>query len=155
MVSYPSRIYPCWLPCEDGRSFSYVLDFTTDTAFVIDFQAAQSKQQLSMLRSMYIDNLANASPVEFYIPVSGQLFTIPANSCGYIPFMTPNPPLINATSVGAVKIIVEWLNMYLPPQLWGPHISFNTVIGATTITTESGTGNNITTENNDPLITET
>jgi hypothetical protein len=137
------RIYPTLLPCEGGREFPVALDFATYTEITLDFSTAQSLDKLSMLRSLFIDNEANGSPVQFEIPVSHQIFTIPANAQGYMPFFAPNPPLIIASSAGGVAINVNMLNMYTPPLLWGAAsggLDFLLLESGGKIVLESGSG---------------
>src|SRR5579872_7181568 len=92
----------------------------------IDFSSLQSSGLISSIQSFYINNLSNTSPVTFVTNTVNQEIDIPFGAQGYMPLLLlPNNPKLTVSCSNPVKVLITFLNFYMPPYLWGIGIGSN------------------------------
>lgn len=106
------------VPCEGPRAVPIDLDFTTDTECTLLLQNMQSRNFISMIQAVYIDNSGNTAPMSVRFPSTGQNITIAPNRQGYFIVLCPNPPQINFVSTGGVAVRVLLLNFPVTNSDW-------------------------------------
>ena len=98
------------------------IDLQTDSGVEVDLSPLIQNGNLDFIANAWVDNSLNAQ--ELFISVTGskQLLTIPANTQGYYPLLSPNDPKFRiycATSPGLIIPII-FSNIPLQPYAWGP-----------------------------------
>lgn len=84
----------------------------------IDLQPIQQTGKMGSVQSIYIDNSANAQPMTITVDGTLQTLTIPPQSCGYYTLLATNPPRFKFHTTGVFVIRVQFLNYYVPGNVW-------------------------------------
>lgn len=132
--------YPGCLPYEGDRAFPLTIDFSVDTSWIIDFLGLQEQNKISQVTTIYVDAVDSGQATIFYFPVSQQRIVVPAGAQVYLPVLCTNPPQLIVQGTSGDKPKLEFLNFFVPMQ----------IVNAAS----PSTGNDIITEDSNPIITE-
>lgn len=116
-------VYTGCLPPEGPKAFPVNADFTNGPEFDLDLSSLQSQGFISQVQTVFVDNSANAAPVDFVCSVSLQHIRIPGNTQGYVNILEPNPPKFKFTCVNPVVVPIYFLNFFMPPDIWGTGVA--------------------------------
>lgn len=111
-------VFGALIPKEGPRSIPLSLDFTTQQSYVVDLTVPVQQKQISLIQSVFIDNSQNSTPVSAVCNQTGQKVVCPPNAQGVFPLLAPNPPVITFSSIGAVVVQAQLLNIPYQPQVW-------------------------------------
>lgn len=108
-------------PKKNVLSLAIDLDFSLGNAtpYILNLADVIETDKLEFVQTLYVDNSANPASISFTFTVSQQKITIPAQSQGYIPVLSPNPPLISVSTTGTPTVRVHFLNAPYPAAIWG------------------------------------
>lgn len=121
-----------------GKTLPYTAKLASATTDQLDLTNAQALGTIDQIQTVYIDNSGNASPISLTLN-SGQTITCPANSQGYFPLFSVNPPVIDFASNGGVNVTVFFGNMPMPVGNWS---AISQVSSPVTLTDRSTTSPN-------------
>ncbi len=104
----------------ENAYISFVLDFTTNTQYQLDYATLDQPNIFGVAKSLYFDNLNNNQTVTVLVEGSNQRFQIPANSAGYYRLNSPTKTRINFTTgaAQAVTCNVAVYNFDVAPIIW-------------------------------------
>lgn len=107
------------VPCEGTKAFPFNLDFTGGkNAYAIDLTAQYQQKQFTTLQTVWIDNSANASPLEIIANTTNQVIVAPPMSQGFYAILQPTPPKFQVQTNGGIVLQIILLNFYIPPFMW-------------------------------------
>ena len=139
MQYYDADAYTAQIPREGPRTCAVYVPFTaTDTQFEIDFTLVQQRGFMSQVCMIFVDNSDNASPITLEAGVIGYSLTIPANSQAYLPFFIVQNAQAIVSSVGAVTVVIQFINVPIPALVWNSTAPIPP--GVYAILLETGTG---------------
>jgi len=106
----------------------YNADFSVPVSYAIQFGTQSQGQVFGVVKSMFLDNGNNPSPVEVLVQGTDQFFTIPAYSIGTYTIDANAGSTITLTSEGGATDIctVTFYNWERPPVVWYSFGAFNT-----------------------------
>ncbi len=106
------------IPDEGPKCLPFALDFSAQPSYAIDLQSLQSRNFLSVIQSVFIDNSANPQAVTMAIDGTQQRVTAKAYTQGYYTVLIPNPPRFTVSSAGAVVVRLQCLNVPVAGAVW-------------------------------------
>lgn len=105
------------MPGEGPKLIPLNLDFTQNSTYTVDLSSLMTRNFISMIQSLYADNLDNTQPMTIQIDKSQQRMEIDAGDQCYRPVLVPNPALMTFSCPGgAANVTVLLLNF---PVAWG------------------------------------
>lgn len=109
------------IPDEGPKAARINLDFSLDTNFSLDITSDQQRGFLSMVQTLFIDNVLSPVPTAVNINSSGQIIVAPAGSQGYYNVLCPNPTRLQFSSTGGVLVPLFLINVPIAPTTWFPN----------------------------------
>lgn len=106
------------VPAEGPRAIPIPLDFSIVPEYDLDLQGLISRNFISMIQAIYLDNSGNAASMSVYFPNTNQTVTIAPNRQGYRSVLCPNPAKMSFLSQGGVLVNVELLNYPVTNSDW-------------------------------------
>lgn len=106
------------LPPEGPRAVPLLLDFSQTQEYDLNLQNMQSRNFLSMVQSVFVDNSNNASPLSIAFPNTGQTIKLAPGRQGYFVVLCPNPSSVSFISAGGVVVTVFLLNYPVTNHDW-------------------------------------
>lgn len=103
---------------EGQRGIPLTLDFTAQTAWLLDLKVAQAQAHVSYIQTIYIDNSQNTATLSVSAGTNGQVITIPPKSQAYLPILAVTPPVLRVSTAGGVFIPLQLLNFPVTPCVW-------------------------------------
>lgn len=118
------------LPNENRQSIPYTIA-AADTAaafdITFDFTLLQNGVNFSAVRTMFVDNSKNPSPITVNVSGSGQQFPVPPYTAGYFNVSSSSvAKTIELISVGGATgtVYVEFFNYTIAPDVWAGFAPF-------------------------------
>lgn len=107
------------VPPEGPRSVPLPLDFTKTNQYQLNLQNMVSRNFISMIQALWVDNSQNPATLTISLPQTGQNIIFEPGEQGYVNVLSPNPPIINFLSTGNVAgVFVELLNYPVTNAVW-------------------------------------
>ena len=106
------------VPAEGPKSVPITLDFSLTTIYTLNLQNMQSRNFLSMVQSLYIDNSGNTAPIVVTFPGTQQNITLAAGRQMYVTVLCANPASMQSYSAGGVLVYVALLNFPVSNSSW-------------------------------------
>lgn len=96
------------------------LNFENTAEIEISGEMVITQGKISFIQGVFIDNADNTDKLTLTIGNTNQRIVCPANSQGYFPLLTPNPPIIVArTTQGGGQIIpLFFYNVPIQSIVW-------------------------------------
>lgn len=113
------------VPKETPQALGAILNFQGGvTAALVDLTQNYMGGQISYVQGVFVDNSASLIALILIVNGTNQRVVIPAQSQGYFPLLSQNPPIFsffgaNNASPGAL-VPVLFYNVPLPAGVWGP-----------------------------------
>jgi hypothetical protein len=98
------------MPAEGPRCIPLTLDFTLSLAYDLDYSNMQSRNFISMVQTIWVDNSLNAAVLEVTMVGTNQVIKVPAGIQRYYTVLQPNPIKMSFASTGAVVCQVILMN---------------------------------------------
>jgi hypothetical protein len=107
-------------PKEGARGCPVTFDFSVQADQIYDMTSLQNNGKFSQVEGVFVSNVGNANPLDILVDGSGQVITIPAGKCAYMPLLAPNPPkfTFSTTPAGGLSIQAIFLNYAIIPLVW-------------------------------------
>lgn len=102
------------VPKEGPKTIPVNVDLRTAVSALVDLTNQQMQQKISFIQSLWVDNSQNTAEVLIQADTSNQVLRIPAGAQVYTPILLPIPPRVTVSSVGAVIIPIQFLNVPMP-----------------------------------------
>ena len=106
------------VPAEGPKAVPITLDFSLTTIYTLNLQNMQSRNFLSMVQSLYIDNSGNTAPIVVTFPGTQQNITLAAGRQMYVTVLCANPASMQFVSTGGVLVYVALLNFPVSNSSW-------------------------------------
>lgn len=142
----PSVLAGLTAPPEGPMEFTQVFDFSVSASYSVDFTFLQLQKLFSFVKCVFVDNSANAQPIEILTNISAQPIICPGYAQGYFPITPVAPDRFTISSSGSVKVTIIFYNIAFPAAVWSVNSSSGTVTpepiapsGVTTLTSRSQT----------------
>lgn len=118
-------VFNALFPKEGGKVVPITLDFTTNTAILVDLTLMQQRGYINIIQSVFIDNSANSVPVLFSFNGSNMPLRVPGNSQAVLPIFMSNPPRFTATCSGGNVVPIILANIPMPAAVWNATAAFD------------------------------
>lgn len=106
------------VPEEGPRAVPLLLDFSAAGEYDINLQNVQSRNFISLVQALYLDNSAGGTPLTVNLPNTGQNIIIAPNRQGYRMVLCPNPAMLRFISASGVIVPVFILNFPVTNADW-------------------------------------
>ena len=106
------------VPNEGPKAVPLVLDFSQQPQYDLNLQNIESRNFISQIQSVFIDNRNNAQPVTITFDGSNQTIQCAPNRQGYFIVLCPNPASMHFVSTGLVKVSFQLLNFPVTNANW-------------------------------------
>lgn len=106
------------VPPEGPRAVPLVLDFSLTTEYDLNLQNMESRNFITMIQSMFIDNSQSQVPFMVSFPNTGQTIQVAPNRQGYFQVLCPNPASMSFLSNGGAVVKVQLLNFPVSQHEW-------------------------------------
>lgn len=133
------------VPPEGPKCVPIPVDLTSVPSAIVDFTLATGQAKIAGVQSIYLDNSTNTEPVTIKVDGTQQTIEAPAGSQGTYPVISTNRPKFTISSGGAIALIVHFLNVPVPCNVWFPRQGELTQAtgNATSIITTGGVAVNV------------
>lgn len=107
------------IPRGGPKCVPWNMDFSGVGQHVVDLSLLVQQTRIEYVQCIYVDNADNANPLTIKMDLTNQRIVIPAHTQGYYPILQPNNPVITfSTTVAAVVVNVQFLNVPVQPANW-------------------------------------
>jgi len=106
------------VPPEGPRTVPLILDFSQTSTYSLSLQNMMSRNFISMIQGIFVDNSANGSPIQINVPTTGQTLQVAPNRQAYLVLLCPNPVSLNFSSNGGIAVNVTLLNFPVTNHEW-------------------------------------
>lgn len=106
--------------CKDPKAVSVPLNFSLASQFKLDLKPLIDTGAFDAVLAVYVDNLNNNARFDILSEGILQTVSVPANSQGYLPILTANPPSFQFSTSANGTVNVFLLNYDVPPAVWKP-----------------------------------
>lgn len=106
------------VPKEGPKSIPQRIDFTTNVSWSIDFSNLTANETITMIQTLFIDNSNNSDSLSVVFEGTQQTLICPPLAQGYFPILTQNWPKCVVSTSGGVVILIEFINIPIPPSVW-------------------------------------
>lgn len=114
------------VPPEGPKCIPIPVDLTTAATAQIDMTLATGQQKISGVQSIYVDNSENPAPLTVLVDGTNQEIECPALSQGTYPVISTNRPKFTVSSTGGVSVLIHFLNVPIPCNVWYPFVNERT-----------------------------
>jgi hypothetical protein len=114
----PQPIKNALIPAEGPKCIPINLDFTASTTYALSLQNLQSRDYVSIIQTIFIDNSSNADTMTVTTGVANQAIIAPPYTQGYYPVLCPQPPAFVFATQGGVVVPIQLINVPMPCAVW-------------------------------------
>lgn len=105
-------------PCEGTKAYPFNLDFTANSAYLVDLTQQYQQKQFTTLQTVWIDNKDNDNDLEIICGTTSQRIIAPGGTQGFYAMLQPSPPKFTVQTSGSLIVNIALLNFYIPPVVW-------------------------------------